>query len=194
MSGVAHEFLLHFHRSPRLIEQRPESVAERVPADTSYAATNACGNEMTPLNSPGIPGQPACHVRACKHPVLGIFEERRALPTQEHFGQCRIKRDSCIGVFGFHIAYYSGDDASPHEEREVIPEHVTPLEGEELAAPEPRGEIKDDHRAEGLVELFEQEMELCDAQNHRLTLPFARAPDPYELHGILADLGEFPLH
>ncbi len=29
---VAHEFLLHFHRSPRLIEQGPECVAERVPA------------------------------------------------------------------------------------------------------------------------------------------------------------------
>jgi hypothetical protein len=27
---VAHEFLLHFHRSPRFIRQGPESVAERV--------------------------------------------------------------------------------------------------------------------------------------------------------------------
>ena len=44
---VAHEFLLHFHRSPRLIEQGSESVAKRVPADTSYAATNACGNDVT---------------------------------------------------------------------------------------------------------------------------------------------------
>jgi len=27
---VAHEFLLHFHRSPRFVQQGPESVAERV--------------------------------------------------------------------------------------------------------------------------------------------------------------------
>jgi hypothetical protein len=44
------------------------------------------------------------------------LKERLALPIQEHFGQRRIKRDACIGVFGFDIAYYSGDDASPHEE------------------------------------------------------------------------------
>jgi hypothetical protein len=46
----------------------------------------------------------------------GFLKERLALPIQEHFGQRRIKRDACIGVFGFDIAYYSGDDASPHEE------------------------------------------------------------------------------
>ena len=69
--------------------------------------------------------------------------------------QRRIKRDARVGVFGFDIAYYPGDDASPHEERKVIPEHVTPLESEELAAAEPRGEIEDNHRAEGLIELFE---------------------------------------
>jgi hypothetical protein len=111
---VAHQFLLHFHGSPRLIKQGPEGVPERVPAYASYAATNACGNDMTPLYSPGIPGHPARHVRACEHPVLGIFEERRALPTQEHFSQCGIKRDACIGVFGFHIAAYVRDPSSAH--------------------------------------------------------------------------------
>jgi predicted TIM-barrel fold metal-dependent hydrolase len=59
---VAHEFLLHFHRSPRLVKEGPEGVAERVPADTSYTATNACGDDMTPLHSPGIPRQLACHL------------------------------------------------------------------------------------------------------------------------------------
>ena len=48
---VAHEFLLHFHRSPRFIKQGPERVSERVPTDPSYAATNACGDDMTPLIS-----------------------------------------------------------------------------------------------------------------------------------------------
>src|SRR5207245_9301667 len=37
-------------------------------------------------------------------------------------------------------------------------------------------------------------MELCNAKNHRLTLPFAYASDSHELHGILADLGKFPTH
>src|SRR5712692_828416 len=58
-------------------------LAERVPADASYTATNACGNDMTPFYSPGIPGHPACHIRACKYPVLGIFEERRAMIPRE---------------------------------------------------------------------------------------------------------------
>jgi Adenylylsulphate kinase len=44
-----------------------------------------------------------------------VFEVRLALPIQEHFDQCRIERHSCIGVFGFDIAYYARDDASPHE-------------------------------------------------------------------------------
>src|SRR2546429_423974 len=164
-----------------------------MPADTSDTATNACGNDMTPLYSPGIPRQLACHERACKHPILGIFEPRLPPPIQEHLGQCRIKRDACIGVFGFDIAYYPGDDASPHEECKVIPEHVTPLKGEELAAAEPRGEIEDNHRAEGLIERLEQGTELSNAKNHRLTLSFACAADPHELHGILADLGENPM-
>jgi hypothetical protein len=38
---MAHEFLLHFHRSPSFIKQGPESVPERVPADSSDTATNA---------------------------------------------------------------------------------------------------------------------------------------------------------
>ena len=37
-------------------------------------------------------------------------------------------------------------------------------------------------------------MELRDAQNHRLTLPFARAPNAHQFHGILAELGELPTH
>ena len=49
---VAHEFLLHLHRSPRFIKQGPERVAERVPADTSDTTANACGNNVTPLHSP----------------------------------------------------------------------------------------------------------------------------------------------
>jgi hypothetical protein len=76
-----------------------------MPADTSNTATNACGNDMTPLYSSGIPKQLACHERACKHPILGIFEPRLPPPIQEHLGQCGIKRDACIGVFGFDIAY-----------------------------------------------------------------------------------------
>src|SRR5271169_1801272 len=92
---------------------------------------------MTPLHSPGIPGCLACHKRACKYPVSRIFEERLALPIQKHLGQCGIKRDACIAIFGFDIAYYPGDDTAPHEECKVIPDHVTPLEGKELAAAEP---------------------------------------------------------
>src|SRR6266850_4080582 len=168
--------------------------AETCAPDTSYAATNACGNDMTPLHSPGIPGCLACHKRAGKYPVLEIFELRLVLPTQKHLGQCRIKRDACVGVFGFDVAYYPGDDASPHEEREVIPEHVTPLESEELAATEPCGEIEDNHHAEWLIELSEQAMTLSSAQNHWLPLPFACASDSHELHWILADLGKFPTH
>ena len=83
-------------------------------------------------------------------PSPRVFEARPALPIQEHFGQCRIERHSCIGVFGFDIAYNARDDASPHEECKVILEHVAPLESEELAAAEPGSEIKDNHRAEGL--------------------------------------------
>jgi hypothetical protein len=35
-------------------------------------------------------------------------------------------------------------------------------------------------------------MELRNAKNHRLTLPFACASNPHQSHGILADLGELP--
>jgi hypothetical protein len=127
---VAHEFLLHFHRSSRFIKQSPKCVAERVPTDTSDTATNARGNKMMLLYSPWIPGCPAGPERACEYPVLGVFEERPALPIQEHFGQCRIERHSCIRVFGFDIAHYARNDASSHEERKVIPEHIAPLETE----------------------------------------------------------------
>src|SRR5438046_10611057 len=105
-----------------------------MPADTSNTATNACGNDMTPLYSPGIPRQLACHERACKHPILGIFEPRLPPPIQEHLGECRLKRDACTGVRGFDIAYYAGRAAAPHEERKVIPEQVTPPKAEDIDA------------------------------------------------------------
>jgi hypothetical protein len=110
---------------------------------------------MTPLYSPGIPGRPACPEWACKYPVLWILEQRLTLPIQEHLGQCRIERDACIGVFGFDIAYHPRNDASSHKKCKVVPEPVTPPEAEELAAAEPRGEIEDNHSAEGLIALRE---------------------------------------
>src|SRR5437016_5798715 len=48
--------------------------------------------------------------------------------------------------------------------------------------------------AEGLIEALRQGTELSNATNHRLTLSFASAADPHELHCILADLGELPKH
>src|SRR5579875_327787 len=127
---MAHEFLLHFHRSARFIEERPKGVPERVPADASDATTNSCGDEITPFDSPGIPGQLACLERARKNPVLGTLKERLLPPTQEHLGQCRIERHACIGVFGFYIAYHAGHDCSAHEKRSLLPQDVAPLQRE----------------------------------------------------------------
>jgi hypothetical protein len=46
---------------------------------------------------------------------IGALEQRVALPIQEQFGQRRIERHFCIGVFGFDVAYYARNDVSPHE-------------------------------------------------------------------------------
>jgi hypothetical protein len=48
---VPHELLLHFHRSPDLIKQRPKSVAEGVPTDASETAAKACRCDMELLLS-----------------------------------------------------------------------------------------------------------------------------------------------
>ena len=46
--GVAHQFLLHLHRGPGFIQERPERVPEAVPADASDTTTNGCGNDVEP--------------------------------------------------------------------------------------------------------------------------------------------------
>jgi len=149
---------------------------------------------MASLDAPGIPWCPACPERARKHPILGILEARLALPFTQHLGQCGIKRHPCVGVFCFHVARYAGHDRSPHEQHALIPEHVTPPQREQLAAAETRGEIEDNHCVERVVEFLEQETELRDVEHNWLAPAFARAPDPHELHRVLADLDEFPTH
>ena len=191
---MPHKFLLHFDRSSGLIEQGPESVAKRVPADASESATKACGRDMPLLNSPGIPRPPACLERARKYPILGAPEWCLLLPFPKHLGERRIERNTCVRVFGFDVAHDAVYDRSSHKQREILPENITPLECEKLAATEPRREIKDNHRAKGFVELSKQTMALCDLEHLRLARPFARAPHPHEFHRVLADVDELPTH
>lgn len=47
---MAHQFLLHFHRSPSLVKKTPEGVAECVPTDVAYAAANSCRTNMSLLD------------------------------------------------------------------------------------------------------------------------------------------------
>jgi hypothetical protein len=64
--GMAHQFLLHLHRSSSLVEKTPEGMAECVPTDMAYAATDGRWSNMSLLHSPRLPGQPACLVdREC---------------------------------------------------------------------------------------------------------------------------------
>jgi hypothetical protein len=49
-------------------------------------------------------------------------------------------------------------------------------------------------RGSQIVELFEQKMELRDGNDRWLLFPLACAPDPHQLHGILANFNEFPSH
>jgi hypothetical protein len=102
--GVAHEFLLHVDRSSSLVQKTPESVAEGVPADVTYAAAYGYGRDMPLSHSPGLPRRRACLEGTREYPVLGLVELRRALPLQQHFGKCRIERHACPRVFGFYIA------------------------------------------------------------------------------------------
>jgi hypothetical protein len=53
---VAHEFLLHLHRSTRLVEQGPKGVAKRALSDAPETATKACGGDMDLLHTPGYHG------------------------------------------------------------------------------------------------------------------------------------------
>ena len=53
--GMAHEFLLHFQRSPSLVKKTPKSVAECVPANMTYAAADGRGTNMPLLYSPRLP-------------------------------------------------------------------------------------------------------------------------------------------
>ena len=127
-------------------------------------------------------------------PVLWFIELRRALPVQEYVSERWIEGYACPRVFGLHVAYDRVDDAPTHQKRKVIPDHVAPLEREELATSESRGEIEDHHRAIGIVEFLNQVLELRDGENLRLLRALAPSPHPHQLHGILADDEEFPTH
>ena len=53
--GMAHEFLLHFQRSPSLVKKTPKCVAECVPTNMTYAAADGRGTNMPLLYSPRLP-------------------------------------------------------------------------------------------------------------------------------------------
>lgn len=59
--GMAHQFLLHFHRSPSLIEKTPEGMAECVPTDMANTATDGRGSNMPLLYSPRLPAVGTSH-------------------------------------------------------------------------------------------------------------------------------------
>ena len=61
--GMAHQFLLHFHRSSSLVEKTPEGMAECMPTDMAYAAADSRGSYMPLLHSPRLPlGAPRIQV------------------------------------------------------------------------------------------------------------------------------------
>src|SRR5262249_15715549 len=92
------------------------------------------------------------------------------------------------------VAYDAVHDRSPHKQCEVVPKDVTPLESEEFAAAESSGEIEDNHRANGFVELLKQMIALSDGEHLRLAYSFTCAADAHQFHRVLTDLDEFPTH
>jgi hypothetical protein len=85
--GMAHQFLLYFHRSSSLVEKTPEGMAECVPTDMAYAATDGRGSYVPLLHSPRLPRQRACLERTREYPVVWLVELCRAVPVQKPFGQ-----------------------------------------------------------------------------------------------------------
>jgi hypothetical protein len=84
---MAHQFLLHFHRSSSLVEKTPKGMAECVPTDMAYAATDSRGSYMPLLRSPRLPRHRASLERTCEYPVVWLVELCRVVPVQQHFGQ-----------------------------------------------------------------------------------------------------------
>jgi hypothetical protein len=72
---MAHQFLQHFHRSSSLVEKTPEGMAERVPTDMAYAATDGRGSNVSLLHSPRLPRQRARLERTCEYPGVVLPAE-----------------------------------------------------------------------------------------------------------------------
>src|SRR6266576_1406367 len=102
---MAHQFLLHLERSSSLVQKTPEGMAERVPADVTYAAAYGRGRDMPLLHSPRLPRHRACLEGTREDPVVGFVELRRALPVQQHVDERRIEPPARSRVFSLDVTY-----------------------------------------------------------------------------------------
>ena len=139
-------------------------MAKRVPANLADANTHGGGFDV-PSQNALLPSWLPLAVR--KYPVAGFWVQTPLPVCPEGIGQTRINGKRKPRGFCLRIADSALDNTSPHQQREVLPIQVAPLQADDLAAPQTETGRYQNHRAVGLSKFSEDQADVMHAQHSR---------------------------
>ena len=173
------QFLLDFDVGPHSTQQARVGMAKRVPANLADADTHGGGFDVQSQNAL-LPAWLPLAVR--KYSVAGCSVQAPLPVCPEGIGQTRINRKRKPRGFCLRIADSAVDNTSPHQQREVLPIKVAPLQADDLAGPQTETGRYQNHRAVRLSKFSEDQAHVVHAQHSRdRSVP---ATLPYEINGV----------
>src|SRR5258708_6456028 len=161
---VPQQLLLYLEIDVRRPQHFGIGVAERVPADLADAGPHGCRLELSPENAL----LPACPARAVrKYPILRPLVWVASPLFLESLGQTRVDGKRKLGSLGFGLPHPAVHHASFHQQHELSPVEVAPLQPHDLAGPKAETCRYKNHRVVWLGQLFEKQPDFPDVQRTR---------------------------
>src|ERR1700721_2124856 len=130
---VAQQFLLDFDVRPHSAQHARVRMAKRVPANLAHADTHG-GWFDVPSQNALLPTWLPLAVR--KYPVAEFSVQTPLLVRPESISQIRIHRKRKPRSFRLRMADSAVDNTPTHQQREVLPIKVPPLQANDLAGPQ----------------------------------------------------------
>jgi hypothetical protein len=173
------QFLLDFDVGTHSTQQARVGMPKGVPANLADAGTHGGGFDA-PSQNALLPAWLPLAVR--KYPVAG-FSVPAPLPVcPEGIGQTRINGKRKPRGFRLSIADSSVDNTSPHQQREVLPIKIAPLQADDFACPKTETGRNQNHSVVRLSKFSEDHAHVMYAQHSRDRS--APAALPYEINGV----------
>src|SRR2546423_1107567 len=101
---------------------------------------------------------------------------------------------NCDVVLGLHIIDSASNDATLNADVKFVPIHITPLQAHDFTHTQTEACGHDGHRSMRLLESCDHSVNIFDAENARLSNPFAAILHTHERNWVLLDCNQIPSH